>query len=112
MTGILYPPVPSLAQAEDIPLSTEQSGALFRDSLDPFTQPNRDITSSVDEKWDNPTFVTFNTDWDNAGRTLNSKLTPTDSINLTLQNLQRQLGIIRTEINSKEHHKQFVTPVG
>ena len=24
----------------------------------------------------------FNTDWDNAGRTLNSKLTPTNSINL------------------------------
>ena len=37
MIGILYPPVPSLAQAEDIPLSTEQSGALFRDSLDSFT---------------------------------------------------------------------------
>ena len=41
MIGIPYPSIPSLAQAEDIPYSlTEQSGALFRDSLDPFTQPN------------------------------------------------------------------------
>ena len=82
MIGIPYPPVPSLAQAEDIPPLTEQSGALFRDSLDPFTQPIQDITSSVDERWDNPSFVMFNTDQDNADRTPNSKLTPTDSINL------------------------------
>ena len=37
MIGIPYPPIPSLAQAEDIPPLTEQSGDLFRDSLDPFT---------------------------------------------------------------------------
>ena len=37
----------------------------------------------MDEGWDNPTVVMSNTDRDNTGRTPNSKLTPTDSINLT-----------------------------
>ena len=57
--GIPYPPVPSLAQAADIPPSLKRSSVNSSDvqTAQP-TWPDQNYT--LDARWDNPTFTTFN----------------------------------------------------
>ena len=68
--GIPYPPVPSLAQAADIPPSSMR---LLPNSSDVQTTPPMwpDQNYTPDTRWDNPTFTTFN-----PGNTDNNKTQP------------------------------------
>ena len=57
--GIPYPPVPSLAQAADIPSSSKRSSVNSSDVQTALpTWPDQNYIPDV--RWDNPTFTTFN----------------------------------------------------
>ena len=58
--GIPNPPVPSLAQAADIPPSLNKS--MNSGNVQTTLTPWLDQHHTPDTRWDNPTFTTFNSD--------------------------------------------------